>query len=83
MTWSPRVTGTSTLTIGLQGALIGATSYDRTTGIALFPLPHDVSLTPGTLDVHVVASDYQESKNIDTVGPSGAAGGKIMLTYTP
>jgi subtilisin family serine protease len=61
----------STLTIGLQGVLIGATSYDRTTGIALFPLPHDVpELTAGTIDLHVVASDYQESKNIDTVGPS-------------
>jgi len=61
----------STLTIGLQGVLVGATSYDPTTGIALFPLPRDVSeLTAGTLDLHVAASDFQESKNIDTVGPS-------------
>jgi minor extracellular serine protease Vpr len=61
----------SSMTIGYQGALVGATTYDPTTGIAVFPLPVGApALVGGTLKLRVVASDFQEAKNIDTVGPT-------------
>ncbi len=51
--------------------LVGATTYDPTSGIAVFPLPGDApALVGGTLQLRLVASDYQEAKNLDTVGPS-------------
>jgi hypothetical protein len=61
----------SSLTLGYQGALIAAASFDRDTGIATFPLPRSVSrLHAGTARVSMVSSDYQEAKNVDTIGPS-------------
>jgi subtilisin family serine protease len=61
----------SSMTIGYHGMLVGATSYDSTSGIAVFPLPRSApGLVAGTLQLHLVASDFQEAKNIDTVGPS-------------
>jgi minor extracellular serine protease Vpr len=61
----------SSMTIGYHGVLVGATSYDSTSGIAVFPLPRSApGLVAGTLRLHLVASDFQEAKNIDTVGPS-------------
>jgi subtilisin family serine protease len=61
----------SSLTIGYRGVLVGATTYDPTSGIAVFPLPSGApALVGGTLQLRLVASDYQEAKNIDTVGPS-------------
>jgi hypothetical protein len=61
----------SSLTIGYQGILIGATTYDPTSGIAVFPVPQNApKLGGGTLQLRLVASDFQEAKNIDTVGPS-------------
>jgi hypothetical protein len=61
----------SSMTIGYHGVLVGATSYDSTSGIAVFPLPRSAPvLVAGTLRLHLVASDFQEAKNIDTVGPS-------------
>jgi hypothetical protein len=59
------------LTIGYRGVLVGASLYDPTNGIAVFSLPRTVpKLARGTLQLRVVASDFQEAKNIDTVGPS-------------
>jgi hypothetical protein len=61
----------SSMTIGYQGVLVGATTYDPATGLAVFPLPRSApALVSGTLRLHLVASDFQEAKNIDTVGPS-------------
>ena len=57
------------LTIGYHGVLIGATSYDPVTGIAVFPLPASVPpLKAGTARLRMVSSDFQEAKNVDTVG---------------
>jgi subtilisin family serine protease len=61
----------SSLTIAYRGVLIGATTYDPTSGVAVFPLPQNApALVRGTLQLRLVASDFQEAKNIDTVGPS-------------
>ena len=59
------------LTIGYRGVLVGATSYDPVTGIGVFPLPQTApELKPGSAQLRMVSSDFQEAKNIDTVGPS-------------
>ncbi len=59
------------VTIGYRGVLVGATSYDPLTGIAVIPLPSTAPLLePGTARLRMVSSDFQEAKNIDTVGPS-------------
>jgi len=59
------------LTIGYQGVLVGAQTYDPATGIAVFPLPATApALKAGAMQLRFVSSDYQEAKNIDTVGPS-------------
>ncbi len=59
------------LTVGFHGILVGAESYDPESGVAVFPLPASVpALSGGSLKLRFVASDFQEAKNIDTVGPS-------------
>jgi hypothetical protein len=59
------------LTVGYRGVLVGASLYDPTNGVAVFSLPRTTPrLVNGTLRLRVVASDFQEAKNIDTVGPS-------------
>jgi subtilisin family serine protease len=46
---------------------VGATTWDPETGIAAFSIPREaLQLEPGTQFMQVVASDYQESKNINT-----------------
>jgi subtilisin family serine protease len=61
----------SSLTIGYRGVLIGATTYDPASGVAVFPLPRNApKLLRGSPELRLVASDFQEAKNIDTVGPS-------------
>lgn len=59
----------ASLTVGYQGVLVGAGSFDRATGIATFPLPASVpALRAGTVRVRLMASDFQEAKNVDTSG---------------
>jgi hypothetical protein len=59
------------LAIGYKGMLVAAAAYDRDTGIAVFPLPSSVpALAAGTTRTRMIASDFQEAKNIDTIGPS-------------
>ena len=58
------------VTIGYRGVLVGATSYDPLTGIAVIPLPSTApALEPGAVRLRMVSSDFQEAKNIDTQGP--------------
>ena len=46
---------------------VGATLFDPSTGIAAFSVPREsLPLEPGTQFMQVVASDFQESKNINT-----------------
>ena len=57
------------LVFSYHGALIGASAYDPSTGLAVFGLPRNApALTPGTTKAILFASDYQESKNVNTVG---------------
>ncbi|HEX6763469.1 MAG TPA: S8 family serine peptidase [Gaiellaceae bacterium] len=58
------------LVFNYSGVLIGASAYDPLSGVAVFGLPNGAPrLNPGTTRTIIEASDYQESKNIDTVGP--------------
>jgi minor extracellular serine protease Vpr len=57
------------LVIGYRGVLVGAVLYDPTTGIAVFPLPRQASRIPkGHTRAVITAADYQESKNVNSVG---------------
>jgi hypothetical protein len=53
------------LALSVRGTLLAAESFDRATGIALFPLGQRLF---GSLRVTVGASDYQEAKNVNTYG---------------
>ena len=58
------------LVIGYRGVLVGAAFYDSSSGLALFPLPSAAPrLLPGRTAATVVASDYQEAKNVNSSGP--------------
>ena len=57
------------LVVNYNNALIGASAYDPVSGLVLFGIPTAApKLKPGTTRAIVAASDYQESKNINTVG---------------
>ncbi len=57
------------LTIGYQGMTVGASDYDPLTGVATFELPRSApALSAGTLQLRISSSDYQEAKNVNTVG---------------
>jgi subtilisin family serine protease len=48
---------------------LGAISYDVQTGIAVFAIPREANpLQPGTEFMRIFASDFQETKNINTEG---------------
>jgi minor extracellular serine protease Vpr len=58
------------LVFNYGGVLIGASGYDPISGIVLFGLPSQApKLKPGKTRAILVGSDYQEAKNIDTIGP--------------
>jgi minor extracellular serine protease Vpr len=77
------------LVIGYGRTLIGAAVYDPVSGIALFPIPREApALRAGKRQVQVSAADFQESKNVDSVGdellPNTAfAGGPIDVVDGP
>jgi subtilisin family serine protease len=61
----------TSVTIGYKGVLVGATAYDPDTGIAVLPLPGGAAaLATGTTSLRLSSSDFQETKNVDTVGTS-------------
>jgi minor extracellular serine protease Vpr len=62
----------ASLAIGYKGVLIAAGFYDWQTGLAVFPLPASVPVLAAgkTVRTTMISSDYQEAKNIDTIGPS-------------
>ena len=77
------------LVIGYGQTLIGAAAYDPGSGIALFPIPNEAAkLRAGKRRVQASAADFQESKNVDSVGdqllPNTAfAGGTINVLDGP
>jgi hypothetical protein len=57
------------LVIGYGRVLVGAALYDPDSGRAIFPLPAAASRIPaGKTRLTIEASDYQETKNIATLG---------------
>ncbi len=51
--------------------LLGAAFYDSTTGLALFPIPRSAPpVRRGSFLGGAQAADYQETKNVDQVGPN-------------
>jgi minor extracellular serine protease Vpr len=61
----------ASLTVAYAGALVSVGRYQRSTGLAFFPLPGDVdALRAGTVRLRMMSSDFQETKNVDTMGSS-------------
>ncbi len=57
------------LLVSFRGVTVAASDYDPLTGVATFALPDSApALTAGTLRLRVASADYQEAKNVDTVG---------------
>ena len=57
------------LVIGYGRTLIGASAYDPASGIALFGLPREApALKAGRPVLGASAADFQEAKNVDSVG---------------
>jgi hypothetical protein len=77
------------LVIGYGRALVGAAAYDPATGIAIFPLSRQApALRAGKRLLQATAADFQESKNVDSVGdellPNTAfAAGNITVVNRP
>jgi hypothetical protein len=75
--------------IGYGQTLIGAIAYDPASGIALFPIPSGApALRAGKRQMQASAADFQEAKNVDSVGdellPNTAfAGGPISVVDGP
>jgi hypothetical protein len=57
--------------IAYNRVLLGAAAYDPASGIVLFPIPSNApAVTQKKTAGTVVASDYQETKNVNTIGPN-------------
>jgi hypothetical protein len=57
------------LVIAYRGALVGAALYDPVSGTAIFPLPTQAPrIKKGRNRTVLSASDYQEAKNVNSVG---------------
>jgi hypothetical protein len=57
------------LVVGYGQTLVGAALYDPETGIAIFPLPESAPvLRAGKRQLSASAADFQEAKNVDSVG---------------
>jgi len=77
------------LAIGYGNVLVAASAYDPVSGIAVFALPSEApALRRGTTRLAASAGDFQESKNVDSVGedlmPNTAfAAGDISVVNGP
>ena len=77
------------LVIGYAGVLVEAAAYDPASGIALFPLPRQAPvLKTGKRNLTASGADFQEAKNVDSVGdellPNTAfASGGITVVNRP
>ena len=77
------------LVISYRNVLIGAAAYDPASGIALFPIPRSAPvLAAGRRQLSASAADFQEAKNVDSVGedllPNTAfASGTIRVVNGP
>ena len=75
--------------IGYGRVLVAAAAYDPDTGIALFPIPRSApALKAGKQRLDASAADFQEAKNVDSVGddllPNTAfASGPLAIVNSP
>jgi minor extracellular serine protease Vpr len=59
------------IVFGYGNQLVAAAVFDPKTGVAIIPLPPQASaLQAGKPKVLLIASDYQEAKNVNTIGPN-------------
>ncbi len=57
------------LAVGYKNITVGAAAYDPGSGLAVFPLPAGApKLTAGTLKPIIESGDFEETKNVNTVG---------------
>jgi subtilisin family serine protease len=57
------------LVIAYRGVLVGALLYDPSSGVAVFPIPAQASSIPaGRTRAVLSAADFQEAKNVNSVG---------------
>ena len=57
------------LVINYNRALVGASLYDPLSGLIVFGIPAEApKFKPGKTSTIVLASDYQEAKNVNTIG---------------
>jgi minor extracellular serine protease Vpr len=57
------------LTLAYRNTLVGAAAYDPVSGLAVFPLPAEApAIVPGRTRLALTASDFQETKNLETIG---------------
>ena len=61
------------LVIGYKQSLLLAALYDPVTGLVLWPLSGAPKIGVGRTSMIAVASDYQESKNVDQAGRERAS----------
>jgi hypothetical protein len=73
--------GVDPLSIALDYSdrLSGAALYDRSSGIAVIPIPREATqLRPGRFAMRLISSDYQESKNINTDSDNAMPNTRIL-----
>jgi minor extracellular serine protease Vpr len=72
------------LVIAYRGVLVGAVLYDPQSGVAIFPLPTQAAkVRVGRTRATLSASDYQEAKNVNSVGANvlpNTAFRRVVLT---
>jgi hypothetical protein len=69
------------LVINYSGALVGASAYDPLSGLIVFGIPTAApKFKAGKTNMIMMASDYQEAKNINTVGDSIYPNTRFKLT---
>jgi minor extracellular serine protease Vpr len=56
------------LAIGYTRVAVGAAAFDPVSGLAVFPIPPQAPQLPANRRITLIASDYQEAKNVNTSG---------------
>ena len=64
--------------------LVGAAAFDPISGIAVIPLPSRAARsTPAGAQVLFASSDFQEAKNVNTIGQNVLPNTTIKMTTLP
>jgi subtilisin family serine protease len=69
------------IVIGYGNSLVGVAAFDPKTGTAVIPIPSEAgTLDSGRPKLLMLASDNQESKNVNTIGPNALPNTTIKST---